>query len=254
VLVSILTLYITKDSIDEKCYSSVLKQKGVKQDVIVVSARKIEVANNFVVEVPQSYPLPVRVGFSINRALEVYWDDKKYDYLFKVDGDVLLPQNYLLNLISENKPIIGAGCAMLIEAGFFRDHFRNRWAVTYVDDEYMKAYAFAMGFINELWERIDLSITFEYRPSLSRQYIYGKEYYKYGAPIWFMFLRVIASIRNRIKKIPAYIPVSHSIYSIGGYISMIGTKRYEWHSNYTKRLTKLYFQKFTSKMRRYLPM
>jgi hypothetical protein len=253
-LVSILTLYITKDSIDQKCYSSVLRQKGVKQNVIVVSARKIDVENNFVVEVSQSYPLPVRVGLSINRALEVYWDDGRYDYFFKVDGDVLLPQDYLLNLISKGKPIIGAGCAMLIEAEFFKEEFGSRWAVTYADDEYMKSYAFAMGFINELWEKDDLSITFEYRPSLSRQYIYGKEYYKYGAPIWFMCLRVIASIRNCIKKIPVYIPVSHSIYSIGGYISMLGTKRYEWHSNYAKRLTRLYFQKFTSKIGRYLPI
>ncbi|MEM3695961.1 MAG: glycosyltransferase family A protein [Candidatus Bathyarchaeia archaeon] len=253
-MVSVLTLYITKDTIDQKCYDSVLKQKGVRQDVIVVSAKKIEVSNNFVVEVPQSYPLPVRVGLSINRALKVYWNCEKYDYLFKVDGDVLLPQDYLLNLMSKNKPIVGAGCAMLIEAEFFKTQFGSKWAVTYADDEYMKAYAFAMGFINELWEKDDLGISFKYRPPLSRAYIYGKEYYKYGAPIWFMCLRVIASIRNRIKKLATCIPISHSIYSFGGYVSMLGTKKYEWHDDYARRLTKLYFQKFISKIKRYLPI
>jgi hypothetical protein len=155
-------------------------------------------------------------------------------------------------LISKGKPIIGAGCAMLIEARFFKEQFGSRWAVTYADDEYMKAYAFAMSFINEIWEKDNLDITFEYRPPPSRAYIYGKEYYKYGVPFWFMCLRIIASIRNCIKKIPAYIPISHSLYSIGGYISMLGTKKYEWHNDFAKRLTKLYFQKAVSKIRKFL--
>lgn len=247
---NILTFYITKDIIDKECYGSVLRQEGVRQDVIVISAKKVGVGNNFVVEVPQEYPLPIRVGLSINRALPIYWDEKKYDFFFKVDGDVLLPPNYLLNQISKSKPIIGPGNAMLIEAKFFKSHFKNRWALTYADDEYMKAYAFAMGFIEEVWEK-DLSIdSAAYRPSISREYMYGKEYYKYGTPFWFMCLRIMASVKNRIKQLPTRIPVSMSIYTISGYLSALGTKKYEWHNNFAKRWTRLYLKRIISKVKR----
>lgn len=248
---NVLTVYMAKDVINEKCYNSVLRQEGVKQDIIVISAKKIEVANNFVADVPQEYPLPIRVGLSINRALPVYWDKKKYDYFFKVDNDVLLPPDYLLDLISKNKPIIGPGNAMLIEAGFFKNQFGSRWAITYSDDEYMKACAFAMGFIEQLWEK-DLNLDSVYRPSLSREYMYGKEYYKFGIPLWFMLVRLIASIKNYFKRRTDRIPITMSIYSIGGYISALATKKYQWHNTFSKRWTMMHLRRFVSKLRRYL--
>ena len=52
----ILTLYLAKDSINKKRYDSVRLQKGVEQKIIVVSAKKIEIPNNLVVEVPEKVP------------------------------------------------------------------------------------------------------------------------------------------------------------------------------------------------------
>ncbi len=247
----ILTFYLTKDTINQKCYESVMGQKGVEQDIIVVSARRIEIANNFVVKVPQEYPLPVRVGVSINRALAAYWNDKKYNYFFKVDNDVSLPSTYLLDLISKGNPIIGPGNAMLAEANFFKKYFGNRWAITYCDDEYMKACAFAQGLIDQVWEK-GLNFDSEYRPSLLRGYGYGKEYYKFGVPFWFIFVRVMASIKNYLKHRPDRIPITIEFYTIGGHISAFGTKKYEWHHNFAKRWTLLYLQKFRSKLNRAL--
>jgi len=243
----ILTLYLAKNSINKECYDTIIRQKRVKQTIVVVSAKKLDVPNNFVVEIPLKYPLPVRVGWSINRALEVYWDWRKYNYFFKIDNDVSIPPDYLIDLIKRKTPIIGPGCAMLIEASFFEKCFKSKWAVSYCDDLYMKAKAFAMGFIEKLWETNLKPITFEYKPSYYRAYIYGKEYYKFGDPFWFMWLSLAASIKNSLLHVPQRIPITNSIYSIGGYISEIGAKKYPWHKSYARNLTKLYLQKLLSK-------
>jgi hypothetical protein len=242
----ILTLYLAKDYVNEKCYNSILRQKDVEQDILVVSAKKIDVPNNFLVEVPQDYPLPIRVGMSINRALVAYWNPKKYDYFFKVDNDVLIAPDYLLNLISKKRPIIGPGCAMLIESHFFEKYFGGRWAISYCDDMYMKAYAFAMGFIKDIWERDIKLIDYEYNPSSLRGYIYGEEHYRFGAPFWFMCLRMIASAKNFLLRRPDRIPVAASVYALAGYLSELGKAKYEWHTKFSERLTKLYIKKIFS--------
>jgi hypothetical protein len=246
-MVRILTLYLAKDFVNQECYESILKQESVDQDLVVVSAKKIDVASNFVAEVPREYPLPVRVGLSINRALAVHWNMRKYDYLFKVDNDVALPSDYLLDLVSRKRAIIGPGCAMLIEARFFERHFGSRWALSYCDDMYMKAYAFAKGFTEQIWEKDLKPMSAEYNPPNSREYEYGKEFYKFGDPFWLMCLRLLASIRNTFKRRKDRISITGSIYAIAGYVSELGTRKYEWHENYTKKLTRTYHHRLLSR-------
>jgi hypothetical protein len=241
----ILTLYLAKDSINKKRYDSVRLQKGVEQKIIVVSAKKIEIPNNLVVEVPEKYPLPIRVGLSINYALQAYWSPKKYDYLFKIDNDVLIKPNYIFHLISKNRPIIGPGCAMLIDGRFFEKKYGNRWPICYCDDMYMKAYAFALDFIEDIWEKDLMPIVYEYNPENYREYIYGKEYYKFGAPFWYICIHLIASVKNFLLRRPDRIPFVGSIYCFAGYLSEFGKAKYKWHRNFSEKLTKKYIKKFS---------
>jgi len=239
----ILTLYLAKDSIDEICYNSVMKQQSVDQDIIVISTVKISIPNNFVVEIPQNFPLPVRVAISINRAIEVI-KKKKYDYLFKVDNDVILPPDYLINLISK-KPIIGPGPAMVLDFHFFEKYYGCKWPLSFCDDTYMKAYAFAKGFIEDLWEKnIKIRLIGEWKPSKFRSYIYGKEYHKFGFPIFYMVLIVLASIKNFLLKRPDRIPVVCSIRYFSGFLSEIGRKKYAWSKDFNRRFSALLGKKF----------
>jgi hypothetical protein len=242
----ILTLYLAKDHINKICYESVVNQQGVNQDIIVISAVKIDVPNNFVVKVPQDYPLPVRVAISINYVLNhIKKNGKKYDYLFKVDNDVILPPNYLIDLISRRKPIIGPGPAMLINFSFFEKHYGFKWPLCYCDDMFMKVYAFAKGFIEDIWEKdIKIKLISEWQPSKFRSYIYGKEYYKFGFPIFYMIPIILASIKNFLLRRSDRIPITCSIYWFSGYVSEIGKKKYDWSNDFRKKYLILLWRKF----------
>ena len=241
-MVTVLSLYITKDSVNKRCYESVLTQIGVEQDLVVVSAKRVNGLNNFVVEVSEDDPLPVRVGSSINKALAKFWDHGKYDYFFKVDGDVFVPPNFICEMIAMKEEIVGPGCAILIEAGFFEKHFKSRWAVCYCDDMYMKAYAFSKGMIETVWEEKSM-IEADYDYPNVRRYLYGKEYYKFGAPLWYVILILLVSIINSIRKMKHRVSAIGSLNLLGGYLSAVGTKRYRWKKDFARRITQLYFRK-----------
>jgi FkbM family methyltransferase len=60
-------------------------------------------------EVPEGYELDLRIEMSDNisqvRNLIAEWA-KRYDYLFSVDSDIVLPKNTLTNFLAADKPII----------------------------------------------------------------------------------------------------------------------------------------------------
>jgi hypothetical protein len=72
-------------------------------------------------------------------------DVSRYEYLFKVNGDVVLPRDYLKSIISLNPLLAGYGQAMLISTKFFRVVLNGVYPTNYCDNSYIMAMAIAIA-------------------------------------------------------------------------------------------------------------
>jgi len=246
-------MYFTKDesTFNPRSLKSVLSQVGVEQKIYVVSASPIDLRRhgfnleNIVVPTKSSWPVPVRVGFSFNVALKLSREDiSRYNYLFKVDGDAILPRDYLASIL-ELKPLVaGYGPAMLISTKFFRAVLRGVYPINYCDDGYVLATAISIGAWPVLSvKEIDIA---EAGMSPQREYIYGVEYFKWGMPIPLLlihpltrlYLRAAGEMKKTQKK-----PISSYLWNIVGYIhaAINKEKRYWFHKKYGRmRILHLY--------------
>ena len=249
----ILTLYFTKDesTFNPQSLENVLKQVGVEQKIYVVSASPIDLkrygfnVGNIVVPTKSSWPVPVRVGFSFNAALRLIKEDiSKYNYLFKVDGDVILPSDYLASLLKLKPLVAGYGPAMLISTKFFRAVLKGVYPMNYCDDGYILAAAISIGTWPILHVK-DIEVP-EAVALPQREYIYGVEYYKWGMPLPLLVLhpltRVYLKAAGRMKKTQKK-TLSSYLWNIVGYVHATINKeeRYWFHKKYGRmRMLHLY--------------
>lgn len=254
---NILTLYVVKDreAFNERNFKSVLSQKGVKQDVYIISAKPLNLpkTKNIVIPVPQNYPLPVRVSFSVNAALKSIGDIGKYTHIFKVDGDMALPTDYLVNLLQKKALVAGRGPALLISINFFRKFLNGKYPVSYRDDGYILALSISLGCWPPEYDGKD-SLKIPWNPeliakSIIRVYYYGREDYKWGTPIQlFIIISLLQTIKNLTKhlnKLSIFLKVF--VYSVAGYLSALlnNEKRYPWWRNYASERSRHLATKFT---------
>ncbi|MCS7104163.1 MAG: hypothetical protein NZ954_01175 [Thermofilaceae archaeon] len=235
----VLTFFLTKDAstFNVENFERVKKQIGVIQSIYVVSAAPVPVGNNVVVPVPQHYPLPVRIGITINRALEEF-DLSEYTHLFKVDSDVKLPRDYLSNLLSKNKPVAGRGVALLISTDFLRKQLSGKYPVSYCDDGYISALSIAEGVWPPEYNGTGL-FKFPVQHQPLREYTYGYEYYKWGLPlpIFFLISPILLATRQR--------DVRSLVYNLAGYLSasINYEKKYPWWRRYSYHRTSHFVSK-----------
>jgi hypothetical protein len=249
----ILTFYFTKDesTFNPRSLKSVVGQGGVAQKIYIVSASPINLKKygfglqNIVVPTRQSWPVPVRVGFSFNVALRLSGENLVYyDYLFKVDGDAVLPSDYLSTLLSLKPLVAGYGPAMLISSKFFRAVLGGVYPINYCDDGFIIAAAIARGIWPVLHHK---DIDVPDAPTLpQREYIYGEEYYKWGMPLPLILIHSLSRIylrasgkmkKTQRKELKAY------LWNMAGYIHAFlnKEKRYRFHRDYGKmRILQLY--------------
>ncbi|MEM0345921.1 MAG: hypothetical protein QW189_08395 [Thermofilaceae archaeon] len=235
----ILTLFLTRDASTfvRENYERVRKQIGVVQDVYVVSASPVPVENNIVVPVPQSFPLPIRIGVSINKALERI-GTRGYTHIFKVDSDVKLPPDYLANLLSKGKPVAGRGGALLISMGFLRKILGGKYPVNYCDDGYVAAVSVAHGWWPPEYDGESHPLYPVIHQHL-REYAYGYEYYKWGLPLSLFILIapvLLATGQRDLRSLMC---------NIAGYLSALlrGEKRYPWWRSYAHYRVKHFVQR-----------
>jgi len=224
----VLTFFLTKDSktFSKINYLRVLMQNGILQDVYVVSAEPVSVERNIVIKVPQHLPLPVRIGISINIALKKF-DIMKYDYIFKIDGDITLPLDYCKNIL-EKKPLVGGrGAALLISVPFFMRLLRGKYPVNYCDDGYISALSVAVGHWPPEYTGKGILVIPVVRQPL-REYGYGVEYYKWGLPLTLLLVLSFVLLFTRKKDLKSI------IYNFAGFIHAIlnSEKKYPWWRSY----------------------
>lgn len=226
----ILTLYLTKDETTfiKENYESVKNQQGVNQDIFVISAKPLAIEKNIIIPMPQTLPLPIRIGLSLNYALKTL-NLHKYSHIFKVDGDIKLPQDYLSNLLEKNVPIAGRGAALLISNHFFMKHLSGKYPINYCDDGYITALSISLGYWPPEYDGKGFLKIPPIGHFFEREYYYGFEYYKWGFPLKLLMLfSLISLLENREKNFKCF------LFNIAGYISAFikGEERYKWWKNY----------------------
>ncbi|MEM2104445.1 MAG: hypothetical protein QW717_06110 [Candidatus Bathyarchaeia archaeon] len=220
---------MTKDEVSfiRKNYERVKNQHGVSQDIFVISAKPVPVQNNIVISTCQTLPLPIRIGLSLKSALKTI-NLYEYSHIFKIDGDVILPLDYLHNLLAKKTPVAGRGAALLISTHFFKKRLSLNYPVTYCDDGYIAALSISLG----CWPpEYDGQGCLEIPPIVhftEREYFYGFEYYKWGVPFTLLMLLLLV---NFVKTRRNYF-----LFSVAGYISALvkREKKYEWWRNYAR--------------------
>jgi len=220
----VLMLYLCKDqaSFNHAKFLSAKKQEGIDKKIFIISARPIVAdAPNIVVPTRKEWPLPVRIGFSINVALRIINDNygtrlRDFDYIFKVDCDVALPKDYVLFLISRKAPVGGIGAALLISVPFFIKALKAKYPISHCDDGYIFALSVSKGIWPESYHAENLlvpPVIFDYK----REFAYGVEYYKWGlSPVMLLMVLILSrfvGLRPHEKR-----SIKAHIHNIAGYM------------------------------------
>jgi hypothetical protein len=243
-------LYFTKnkETFILKNYKSVVFQKGVSQDIYVVSAEPLDLKNNIVVSVMKNWPVPIKIGFSFNMAIRKV-SLNNYTHIFKVDGDVILPDDYLINLLAKKAPVSGIGAAFLISVSFFKKFLKSKYPISYCDDGYISALAISLGVWPPKYDGTGNVLIPPVKYYIDREFMYGSEYYKWGMPLWFIIFLPFVSliIRYRLKRFE-YRSFKANLFNLTGYISAFfkREKKYYWWKGYSKYRTLHFISKFLS--------
>ncbi|MEM4530236.1 MAG: hypothetical protein QXL14_01175 [Candidatus Aenigmatarchaeota archaeon] len=238
----ILTLYFTKDksTFNPNNFERIVNQIGVEQEIYIVSREPINFKEfkNIVVHTNQDWPVPLRIGYSFNIAIKrIDKNITEFKYIFKVDDDVILPENYLLELVKSKPIVAGIGPALLISIPFYLNILNGKYPINYCDDGYISALAISKGIWPELYNGniiIPSVITLK-----EREYIYGVEYYKWGLhPLLFIILfttRVYLIISKKMKLFQKK-SFKAFLYNFVGYLHayLNNYKKYNFHKEYTK--------------------
>lgn len=238
----VLTLYFTKnaETFNAESYRSLLAQRGVRQDVFIVSAESVGLPNNIIVPVKGDWPLPARIGYSFNVALTcVLRGDQRrlfeYTHLFKVDGDTVLPEDYLENLLRKHAPVAGAGSALLISVPFFVVVMGGKYPVNYCDDGYISSLSIALGAWPPKYDGGGKLKIPPVRLIPEREYAYGIEYYKWGMPLQLVVLLPVAARLLRVSPHERRSLKAHLL-NLAGYASAMLKRapRYHFYQRYAR--------------------
>jgi hypothetical protein len=250
----VLTLFLTKDesTFIQENYERAKNQKDVDQEVYVISAKPIYIKNNIVIQVSQSLPVPVRIGLSIRNALKKI-DVKSYTHIFKVDGDIKLPLDYLSNLLDKKTPVAGIGPALLISVPFFIDKMLGEYPINYCDDGYISAfYTSVVGNLPLGYDGDEVIGTLPNPVSKKIEYSYGIEYYKWGLPLKILLLnRLIFILGKPLEGLKSI------VYCTAGYISAVVKKYkcYNWWKDYKRfSMSPLSWKTYLLKIKKLRPL
>lgn|GEM_PF-1645426 len=234
--IKILTIFLTKDKTTfvKENFESVKNQERVRQDIYTVSAKHIfDGKNNLVVDVPKDLPTPLRIAISIRTILKKI-NITSYTHIFKVDGDIKLPLDYLINILKKRVCIAGTGPALLISVPFFLEMLKE-YPLNYCDDGYILSFgASVLGALPPSYDGAGIIEILPNPVSKKIEYFYGVEYYKFGLPLKILLLnRLLFALSNPLEGLKSI------TYCLAGYVSTVikKEKRYKWWKHYSKVAT-----------------
>ena len=173
-----------------------------------------------------------RVGFSITvllKYLEKIDKLKDYDYMLKLDDDVVLPKDFIKKNLKYKYIIMGYGPAMIINMRYYTRIFNAAWPISVADDVIVE---YTLDSIwksrSKVWEYIQEPIILRpIRPSVKRSFKAGYEFYRMGFTTPYMLLylmkHVLKTARLRINLRLKIGILCRFIVQLLGYISALLT-------------------------------
>jgi len=163
----------------------------------------------------------VRVGKAINAVLNgenLYY----YDYILKIDDDIIILPKCLDQYIKKGVDLVGLGPFMLIKVSPFVKALSGKWPETPADDSYVRAAFIARGFKTDLVVSCAFVVERAKHHNWKYYYYRGVDEYKIGANP-FTISRVTLMLIIRRKSL-------FPIFSLIGYFSALlrCEKRYEF--------------------------
>lgn len=105
--------------------------------VPAIKAQTVPVKKLIVASLRDGNSIDERVVKTLNRMLsQVNLGD--YDYILRVDGDCIIPRNFVEAALSTDSDLYGScGCAMLLRVSTFKKYMQGEFQ--YLDDSYLRA-------------------------------------------------------------------------------------------------------------------
>jgi glycosyltransferase involved in cell wall biosynthesis len=144
----------------------------------------------------------VRVGKAINHALNNI-DLHRYDFLLKIDADVVMPLNYLESCLKLRADLVGLGPFMLVKMEPFLKLLGGRWPEVPTDDAYVMMRFKAAGLRIAPWPE---GLVLKRKAGGSWRYYYYRGIYdlKIGFDPIEEFFSVISLMMHRRTLLPIF--------------------------------------------------
>jgi len=120
-----------------------------------------------------------RVGKALTKAFTKY-DISKYNYVLKLDDDVILPRDFIKIHIDSGLDIIGKGQALLIRTEALLRCLGKLWPPIAADDAYLRLLLLACGYRGRRLEWLTPVYVEPVKLSLKRSFEIGRDYYRMG--------------------------------------------------------------------------
>jgi hypothetical protein len=190
--------------------SSLSFQTWKPSKVVIVAAYpsaciKIKFKNlkveNIIVPPDLSLTVGERVGIALTIAFKRY-DISRYDYILKLDSDVLFNEHFIEDNIKSGYDLVGGGSAMLIKSSIFLKIFDLKWPISAIDDAYVIEAFKAKGYkvLEWNWASKPISLRSSHF-SIARRFRAGIEMYRCGIPFVNLLYRVLLFILRYPKLI-----------------------------------------------------
>jgi len=170
--------------------SKILVAVGSKELYEKLTSKNLNGVEYFYVKPDFREPLGKRVATAINTVLAKE-NLREYDYLLKVDDDVVLPKRFIEENIEINADYVGgSGYAMILKVSSFLKIFNGKFAEVAADDTYVGLKFLHRGFLVKQWRCLPVLVL--NRPPHSYRHFFsrGIEMYKLGYEPIHVFERI----------------------------------------------------------------
>jgi hypothetical protein len=216
---------ILDQSVEVSRIFAVIGSKSLYDELVV----RLERAECIYVKPDFSQPLGKRVAVAINTALAKV-NVEEYDYVLKVDADVVLPRDFVKENLSNLPDFVGSGgSAMLFNSHRFLEAFGGKYPEVVADDAYLASKFLYEGYTVKRWLcsprfKIREKGHHSYRHGLQR----GIEWYKLG----FEPVHIFSYLREFVYDMQKRAFSMHRFFPVVGYFlaALRGVERYEFAS------------------------
>ncbi len=226
----------------DRVVKSLMYQTMPPDKVIIVAAYKsacIEKIDCLVDPPNMKLSVGERVGKALTKAFARY-DISMYDYVLKLDDDVILPRDFVEVHTRSGFDVIGKGQALLIRTKALLDTLGRMWPPIAADDAYLRLLLLAHKYRGKRLEWLTPVHSDAVKLSFKRSFAIGRDYYSMGLLIINVLYEAVKHfIKGEFKA---------AMGKVSGYISCYITKCPKY--KYRELIRRYVFERIYLKLKR----